>query len=165
MGLHAPGSALPPAAKLALRACGVEADTARAYARLRQQGMPSGASFCTGARDAACLSMGRHRGADCAESPPQGRYVLVWQNAHAHYLLITAVVVGIGSSSLCLVGHPLAPLETNVFTVALLQQRTVALPLDSSCSLEQVSVRAVGRSEVLLVVCPQCTLHVPPLLQ
>jgi hypothetical protein len=159
------------AARAAAHAAAPDCQITGAFRTLRSDQMAPGSSFCTERRDAALRAKQEAKfGAECAASPSQGRYVLVWPPASAPgagsrtYLLVTDILVmqqaGVGVERVVLAGRPLHVVAESRFVVAQLLQSSIAVDLSLGSALEQVSVRALD-GQGLTAICPQYTLLVP----
>ena len=151
-------------------ACGLEATgTCDSYRKLRQHGMPAGASFCTHARDRALAGTAISRmDRTILEVPTQGHYVACWREGALTLLRITRIVrvraPGQPARAL-LLGSPLSVLEACVGHLICQEAPpgpARAVELTPACSLEQCAVRPhAGAEGTALVVCLQSTVLLP----
>ena len=115
-----------------------------------------------------CSSM--TRGIDCMQSPPQGRYIMIWKGSALTIMLIERVLlVKLSISRYCMlvIGRQAGPVAQSRFIIAQLRESTTAVGLCESDFMEQAGVRhlklesAGACASTLVVICPMTTLLIP----
>ena len=147
---------------------GLENAQCMSFRGFRVLGMRSRSVFCTQERDQMCSSM--TRGIDCMQSPPQGRYIMIWKGSALTIMLIERVLlVKLSISRYCMlvIGRKAVPVAQSRFIIAQLRESTTAVELCESDFMEQASVRhlklesAEACASTLVVICPMTTLLIP----